>query len=101
MFRLLRTVAEQGVAVLLVEQFAHLALELANRAYVLQRGTVALEGPAADLLADIESIGKSYLGADYAGPRSRVTLCRCPAASRGATGTCRRFASRNRGCPPG
>jgi branched-chain amino acid transport system ATP-binding protein len=67
MFRLLRTVAEEGVAVLLVEQFAHLALELADRAYVLQRGTVALEGPAPDLLADIESIGRSYLGADYAG----------------------------------
>ena len=67
MFRLLRTVADQGVAVLLVEQFAHLALELADRAYVLQRGTVALEGRAADLLADIESIGKSYLGADYSG----------------------------------
>jgi branched-chain amino acid transport system ATP-binding protein len=65
MFRLLRTVAEQGVAVLLVEQFAHLALELADRAYVLQRGTVALDGPAADLLADIESVEKSYLGTDY------------------------------------
>ena len=65
MFRLLRTVADQGVAVLLVEQFAHLALELAARAYVLQRGTVALEGRAADLLADIESVEKSYLGADH------------------------------------
>ena len=65
MFRLLRTVADQGVAVLLVEQFAHLALELADRAYVLQRGTVALEGRAADLLADIESVEKSYLGSDY------------------------------------
>jgi branched-chain amino acid transport system ATP-binding protein len=65
MFRLLRTVADQGVAVLLVEQFAHLALELAGRAYVLQRGTVALEGRAADLLADIESVEKSYLGSDY------------------------------------
>jgi branched-chain amino acid transport system ATP-binding protein len=65
MFRLLRKIADQGVAVLLVEQFAHLALELADRAYVLQRGTVALEGPAADLLADIESVGKSYLGGDY------------------------------------
>ena len=65
MFRLLRTVADQGVAVLLVEQFAHLALELAERAYVLQRGTVALEGRAADLLADIESVEKSYLGSDY------------------------------------
>lgn len=65
MFRLLRTVAGQGVAVLLVEQFAHLALQLADRAYVLQRGTVALEGQAADLLADIESVEKSYLGADH------------------------------------
>jgi ABC-type branched-subunit amino acid transport system ATPase component len=65
MFRLLRTVADQGVAVLLVEQFAHLALDLADRAYVLQRGTVALEGRAADLLADIESVEKSYLGADH------------------------------------
>jgi branched-chain amino acid transport system ATP-binding protein len=65
MFRLLRTMADQGVAVLLVEQFAHLALALADRAYVLQRGTVALEGPAADLLADIETVEKSYLGADY------------------------------------
>jgi len=65
MFRLLRTVADQGVAVLLVEQFAHLALELADRAYVLQRGTVALEGRAADLLADIESVEKSYLGSNY------------------------------------
>lgn len=65
MFRLLRTVAGRGAAVLLVEQFAHLALELADRAYVLQRGTIALEGQASDLLADIESIEKSYLGSDY------------------------------------
>jgi branched-chain amino acid transport system ATP-binding protein len=65
MFRLLRTMADRGVAVLLVEQFAHLALALADRAYVLQRGTIALEGQAADLLADIESVEKSYLGSDY------------------------------------
>jgi branched-chain amino acid transport system ATP-binding protein len=68
MFRLLRTVADRGVALLLVEQFAHLALEVADRAYVLQRGTVALEGRAADLLADIESVERTYLGgAEYAG----------------------------------
>lgn len=65
MFRLLKSVAEQGVSVLLVEQFAHLALASADRAYVLQRGAVALEGRATDLLADIESVERSYLGTDY------------------------------------
>lgn len=62
-FRLLASIAEQGVAVVLVEQFAHLALACADRAYVLQRGTVALEGNAADILADIDSVERSYLGA--------------------------------------
>ncbi|MFT4262203.1 MAG: ABC transporter ATP-binding protein [Nocardioides sp.] len=62
MFKLLASVAEQGVGVLLVEQFAHLALAYADRAYVLQRGTVAMEGKASDLLADMESVERSYLG---------------------------------------
>jgi branched-chain amino acid transport system ATP-binding protein len=48
-----------------VEQFAHLALALADRAYVLQRGTIALQGRATGLLAEIESVEKSYLGSDY------------------------------------
>jgi branched-chain amino acid transport system ATP-binding protein len=52
---------EEGLAVLLVEQNATLALEAASRAYVLETGRVALAGPAADLRAD-ESVRRSYLG---------------------------------------
>ena len=52
---------EEGLAVLLVEQNATLALEAASTAYVLEVGRVALEGPADELRAD-ESVRKSYLG---------------------------------------
>ena len=58
----LRTVtAETGTAVLLVEQNADLALGFAGRAYVLEAGTIALSGAAADLKGD-ESVRKAYLG---------------------------------------
>jgi len=52
---------EEGLAVLLVEQNATLALEAASTAYVLEVGRVAVAGPAADLRAD-ESVRRSYLG---------------------------------------
>lgn len=51
-----------GQTILLVEQNARIALELADRAYVLQHGHVILTGSAADLAADPE-IQKAYLGA--------------------------------------
>lgn len=66
MFRLLKAASQRGVAVLLVEQFAALALEIADRAYVLRRGTVAMEGTGVQLLADIEKVEQSYLGMDAA-----------------------------------
>jgi branched-chain amino acid transport system ATP-binding protein len=50
-----------GVTVLLVEQNAHLALELAQRAYILERGRVVGAGPAAELLAD-QRVRQAYLG---------------------------------------
>jgi branched-chain amino acid transport system ATP-binding protein len=52
---------ERGVAMIIVEQNAALALELAERAYVLESGTVAVEG-AADELRDNESVRRAYLG---------------------------------------
>ena len=52
---------EEGVAVLVVEQNATLALEAAARAYVLEAGRVAVEGPSAELRED-ESVRRSYLG---------------------------------------
>ena len=52
---------KEGLAVLVVEQNAKLALRSSSRAYVLEVGRVALEGPSAEL-AENESVRKSYLG---------------------------------------
>ncbi|MGI8775998.1 MAG: ATP-binding cassette domain-containing protein [Acidimicrobiales bacterium] len=64
----LRGMADEGVAVLLVEQFASLALTVADRAYVLHRGRVALEGLASDLAARPEALEAAYLGAPSGSP---------------------------------
>jgi len=52
---------KEGVSILLVEQHAREALELANRAYVLETGHLTLEGKGEDLLKD-ERVRKAYLG---------------------------------------
>ena len=52
---------QRGVTVLLVEQNARLALEVAQRAYVMEQGRVVGEGSAADLLTD-EQVRQAYLG---------------------------------------
>jgi branched-chain amino acid transport system ATP-binding protein len=61
-FRIMRRInAEAKVSMLLVEQNAALALELADHAYVLETGRVVMSGKAADIKSD-EAIRKSYLG---------------------------------------
>jgi branched-chain amino acid transport system ATP-binding protein len=61
-FRILRGInGEDGVSMLLVEQNAKLALELADQAYLLETGRVALSGTSAQLMAD-ESVRRAYLG---------------------------------------
>lgn len=60
-FEVVRDVAQQGVTVLLVEQNAHRALEMADRAYVLDSGEVALSGPASELLGNPQ-VQAAYLG---------------------------------------
>jgi len=61
-FRIVRELNErEGLAVLVVEQNAALALEASSRAYVLEVGKVAVEGPSADLRRN-ESVRRSYLG---------------------------------------
>jgi branched-chain amino acid transport system ATP-binding protein len=52
---------ESGVGILLVEQNANLALELADRAYLLETGNIVVSGPAAEIRQD-EAIRRSYLG---------------------------------------
>jgi len=54
--------ADRGVGVLFVEQYARRALAVSDRAYVLRRGQVDLQGRAADLLANFDDIERSYLG---------------------------------------
>jgi branched-chain amino acid transport system ATP-binding protein len=60
-FRVLRRINRQGAAILLVEQNANLALELAHRAYILETGEVALSGPAAELRHHPQVLN-AYLG---------------------------------------
>ena len=61
-FRIVRELNErEGLAVLVVEQNAVLALDETSRAYVLEVGKVAVEGPSADLRRD-EAVRRSYLG---------------------------------------
>ena len=60
-FEIVRDIAAKGVTVLLVEQNARLALELASRAYVMESGVITLEGAAASLLAD-SRVRSAYLG---------------------------------------
>ena len=61
-FEVIRTINQtDGVAVLLVEQNARIALELSAHAYVLEVGRVAVEGPSSELRGE-ESVRRSYLG---------------------------------------
>lgn len=59
-FEIIKAINENGTTVLLVEQNAKKALSIADRAYVLETGTIALSGDAKDLLND-ESVKKAYL----------------------------------------
>jgi branched-chain amino acid transport system ATP-binding protein len=59
--RIIKAIVKQGVPVVLVEQNAELALGLANFAYVLETGTVSIEGAATDLHEN-EHVKRAYLG---------------------------------------
>jgi branched-chain amino acid transport system ATP-binding protein len=60
-FEIIQQVHQSGVAMLVVEQNANMALSIADRGYVLSTGRLVLEGPAKELLAH-EDLRKAYLG---------------------------------------
>ena len=60
-FQIIEDVSREGTTVLLVEQNAQKALNIADRAYVLETGSIAMSGPAEQLRND-DSIRKAYLG---------------------------------------
>jgi branched-chain amino acid transport system ATP-binding protein len=60
-FHIIRDINDAGTTVLLVEQNAHMALSIANRAYVLETGRIILSGDARELMKS-EEVRKAYLG---------------------------------------
>jgi len=60
-FRILRTVNQDGVSILLVEQNAALALDLADHVFLLETGRVVMEGPS-ELLRRDDAVRRAYLG---------------------------------------
>ncbi len=60
-FQVIKSLREKGITVLLVEQNVKRALEIADRAYVLENGRVVMEGPCSQLL-DSDYIRQAYLG---------------------------------------
>ena len=60
-FDIIRELHSSGVTILLVEQNAQMALSIANRAYVLETGTISMSGDAQDLLQN-DDVRKAYLG---------------------------------------
>ena len=61
-FQVIREINQAGTTILLVEQNANMALQVAHRAYVIEVGKIRMEGPAAELAASDE-VRKAYLGA--------------------------------------
>ena len=60
-FEIIKEVNKQGITILLVEQNAKMALAVSDRAYVLETGTITIEGDAQQLLND-PRVKKAYLG---------------------------------------
>jgi branched-chain amino acid transport system ATP-binding protein len=60
-FATVRAISLEGVTILLIEQNARLALEIAHRGYVMESGAITLSGPARELLAD-SKVREAYLG---------------------------------------
>jgi len=59
--KIIRTINRDGVTLLLIEQNAQMALRLANRGYVLETGTIALEGTSQELISN-DKVRKAYMG---------------------------------------
>jgi branched-chain amino acid transport system ATP-binding protein len=61
LFAALRTAADAGAGVLLVEQHVHKAMTIADRVYVMDRGRISISGTADDLRQQVDAIQSSYL----------------------------------------
>ena len=69
-FDLIESINKQGTTILLIEQNANMALSIANRAYVLETGNIAIEGPASELARD-PRVKSAYLGGKGAAEKAK------------------------------
>jgi len=69
-FRILRSLNDQGTTILLVEQNAKETLRISHRAYVLDTGRIVMTGTGEDLLNN-EEVKRAFLGKDYHGKWER------------------------------
>lgn len=72
-FDLILSLKARGLTILLVEQDAAAALDIADRAYVMANGRIVMEG-AAETLRASEQVARAYLGAAHEGPANEATL---------------------------
>ncbi len=68
LFAVLRQAADDGAGVLLVEQYVHKALSIADRVYVMDHGGISISGTADELTGRVDEIQSSYLSGNGAGP---------------------------------
>lgn len=61
LFRTIRCLRDRGITILLIEQNVHQALQIADRAYVMENGRIVGQGRSGELLRD-DHIKKAYLG---------------------------------------
>ncbi len=90
---LVRRLADDGVAVILVEQSVNVALTVAERAYFMERGTIRFSGPTADLLNRPDLLRSVFL-TDIAAPTSTTSTPAVARGDRGAGGRWTRRCSR-------
>ena len=60
-FEIIKTINNEGITVLLIEQNANMALKIADKGYVMETGEIKMEGTGTELLAN-EEIKEAYLG---------------------------------------
>lgn len=60
-FNIIKAINDEGITVLLIEQNANMALKTADKGYVMETGTITLQGTGQELLAD-ENVKEAYLG---------------------------------------
>jgi branched-chain amino acid transport system ATP-binding protein len=67
LFEVLRHAADGGAGVLLVEQYVHKAMSIADRVYVMDHGRISISGSASELSTRVDEIQSSYLSGNGAG----------------------------------